>query len=132
MHYAYPVVLALHALATVFWAGASFALARTGGAQADALFRPMMGAAGVAILTGGYLFSIIGSGIFGHMQLALTIGGLCAVSAAALQAATLSNRADPRYRGGGGGPRAGHPAAVRIAAGLLAVTTVSMVVARHL
>ena len=40
------VVLGLHGLAGVFWAGATFVLARIGGAGADRLFAPMTGAGG--------------------------------------------------------------------------------------
>ncbi|MEN3375287.1 MAG: hypothetical protein V7604_642, partial [Hyphomicrobiales bacterium] len=49
------VTLVLHVLSGVFWAGSTFALARIGGNQADRFFRPQMGAAAVAIVTGGVL-----------------------------------------------------------------------------
>src|SRR5215831_7452178 len=47
--------LVLHVLSGVFWAGSTFALARTGGASAHQMLRPQMGAAVVALITGGPL-----------------------------------------------------------------------------
>lgn len=49
------VTLVLHVLSGVFWAGSTFTLARTGGTGAEKLFRPQMGAAVVAVLTGAVL-----------------------------------------------------------------------------
>ena len=42
------LTLVLHVLSGVFWAGTTFALARTGGNDAKQLFGPQMGAATVA------------------------------------------------------------------------------------
>ena len=53
MQIALVIALSLHVLSSVFWAGSSFTLARTGGLGGEKLFRPQMGAALVAILTGG-------------------------------------------------------------------------------
>jgi hypothetical protein len=50
------VALVLHVLSGVFWAGTTFALARTGGNQADLFFRPQMSAAAIAVVTGGVLW----------------------------------------------------------------------------
>ena len=49
------VTVALHVLTGVFWAGTTFALARTGAVSAASLFRPQMGAAAVAVIAGGVL-----------------------------------------------------------------------------
>ena len=49
------LIWVLHILSGVFWAGSTFALARTGATTADQLFRPQMGAAVVAVITGGVL-----------------------------------------------------------------------------
>jgi hypothetical protein len=46
------IALVLHILSGVFWAGSTFALAQTGAATANALFRPQMGAAVVTIGSG--------------------------------------------------------------------------------
>jgi len=45
MQIALIVTLVLHLSTGVFWAGTTFALARTGGNQADQLFKPQMAAA---------------------------------------------------------------------------------------
>ena len=47
------VALVLHVLSGVFWAGTTFALARTAGNQAALFFRAQMGAAAIAVVTGG-------------------------------------------------------------------------------
>ena len=52
MQIALIIALSLHILSAVFWAGTSFTLARTGGAGGEQLFRPQMGAAVIAVLTG--------------------------------------------------------------------------------
>jgi len=56
------VTLVLHVLSGVFWAGTTFALARTAGNQADLFFRPQMGAAAVAVATGGLLWFLLHDG----------------------------------------------------------------------
>lgn len=133
MQYAYAIALSVHALAAVFWAGASFALARTGGVGAEFLFRPQMGAAVIAVLSGGYLWRLAHAGAFSRMEQALAVGVLCALLAAGVQA-LVAGRAIGRLTKGDAlesSARARIATAQRIAAGLLAVTTVSMVVARY-
>src|SRR5437016_3456522 len=82
------IVLSLHVLAAVFWAGTTFALARAG-AGAAPLFRPQMGAATVAVLSGGYLFYALHRGGFGRAEQVLAAGALCAVAAAGVQGALV-------------------------------------------
>src|SRR5260370_3057815 len=65
MQIALIIALSLHILSSVFWAGTSFALARTGGVGGEQLFRPQMGAAVIAVLTGGYLGPPVHEGAFG-------------------------------------------------------------------
>jgi hypothetical protein len=133
VQHAYPIAISVHALATVFWAGTSFALARTGGAGADLLFRPQLGAAAFAILSGAYLWSLVHTGAFGRMEVILAIGIGSALLAGAIQA-LVAGRALGRLKRAEGDERSARAqvvAAQRIAAGLLAVTTISMVVARY-
>ena len=52
MHMLILVLIALHILAGVFWAGSTFAIVRSGGAGADTLFGPQMGAATLTVLAG--------------------------------------------------------------------------------
>jgi len=108
------VLLAVHALAGVFWVGSTFVLARTGGEGEGRLFRSQMGAATLVVLAGMGLGAILHPA--GPMEYTLGVGALCAVIAAGVQ----------------GGLRKSSPAlSQRIAAVLLAITVVCMVIARY-
>src|SRR3981189_1306386 len=97
MQIALIIALSLHVLASVFWAGTSFVLARTGGAGGEQLFRPQMGAAVVAVLTGGYLGHLVHAGAFGTAEQILLVGAFAAVVAAGVQGA-IGGRASKRLR----------------------------------
>lgn len=109
------VLIALHILAGVFWAGSTFTIARSGGAQAQALFGPQMGAATLTVLAGIGLWGILHRGAMGPMEHMLALGALCAIIAAGVQGATRKKN-----------PLKGQ----RIAAGLLAVAVICMAIAR--
>src|SRR5258708_37564259 len=81
------VTLVLHILSGVFWAGSTFALARTGAATADQLFRPQIGAAVVAVITGGVLWHLLHPSGVSTMGQILALGALRAVLAAGVQGA---------------------------------------------
>ena len=110
------ILLAVHILAGVFWAGSTFAVARSGGAGADALFRPQMGAATLAILAGIILWGLLHRGPEGPMEHTLAIGALCAIVAAGVQGAMRRKN-----------PLKGQ----RIAAALLGITVICMAIARY-
>jgi heme A synthase len=127
------IALSLHILASVFWAGTSFTLARTGGAGGEQLFRPQMGAAVIAVLTGGYLGHLVHGGSFGPAERVLAVGALAALVAAGVQGA-IGGRAVRSLRSGATDPAAARSRiaiAQRIAAALLAVTAVCMGAARY-
>jgi hypothetical protein len=127
------IILSFHVLAGVFWAGTTFGLARTGGAGAAELFRPQMGAATVAVLTGAYLWSQMVQGSLALGEKFLGAGVLCAIVAAGVQGA-IGGRAIRRLGGGTGDvaqTRSAIALAQRIAAGLLSVTVISMVASRY-
>jgi hypothetical protein len=109
------VLFAIHALAGVFWAGSTFALARAGGEGAGKFFRPQMGAATLTALAGVGLWAILHRGGHGPMEKTLAVGALCAVAAAGVQGALRRSPALSQ----------------RLAAVLLATTVVCMVVARY-
>lgn len=109
------VLMALHILTGVFWAGSTFAIVRSGGAGSEVLFGPQMASATVAILAGIGLWGILHRGGMGPMEHVLALGAVCAVAAAGAQGALRRKN-----------PLKGQ----RIAAGLLAITVVSMAVAR--
>jgi hypothetical protein len=118
------ITLSLHILSSVFWAGTSFTLARTGGIGGEQLFRPQMGAALIAVLSGGYLGHLVHAGSFGTAEQILAVGALCALIAAGVQGA-IGGRAIRSLRSGKAdeaGARSRIALAQRIAAALLAVT----------
>src|SRR5258708_18139636 len=126
------IALSLHVLASVFWAGRSFTLARTGGNGGEQLLRPQMGAAVIAVLTGGYLWRVGHAGAFGTAEHVLAGGIVCAIIAAGVQG-TVGRRA-PRMLSKGQSEEAARSrmaAAQRVAAGLLAVTVICMAAARY-
>jgi hypothetical protein len=111
------VLMGLHILAGVFWAGSTFAVVRSGGAGVEALFGPQMGAATITVLAGVGLWGILHRGAQGPMEHTLALGALCAIAAAGVQGATRRKN-----------PMKGQ----RIAAGLLAIAVLSMAVARYI
>src|SRR5437899_10967047 len=130
------ITLSLHVLSSVFWAGSSFTLARTGGAGGEQLIGPQMGAAVVTILTGAYLGHSVHAGMFGTAEQILAVGALAALVAAAVQGA-IGGRAIRSLRNGKADEadeadaRSRIAAAQRAAALLLAVTAVCMGAARY-
>ena len=133
MQIALIITLSLHILSSVFWAGTSFTLARTGGVGGELLFRPQMGAATIAVLSGGYLGHLAHAGSFGTAEQILAVGALAALVAAGVQGA-IGGRAIRSLRAGTAdetGARSRIATAQRIAAVLLAMTAVCMGAARY-
>jgi len=132
MQIALIIALSLHILSSVFWAGTSFTLARTGGVGGELLFRPQMGAATIAVLSGGYLGHLAHAGSFGPAEQLLAVGALAALVAAGVQGA-IGGGAIRSLRSGTdeAGARSRIAKAQRIAAALLAVTAVCMGAARY-
>jgi uncharacterized membrane protein len=133
MQIALIIALSLHILSSVFWAGTSFTLARNGGVGGEQLFRPQMGAAVIAVLSGGYLGHLAHAGAFGTAEKILAVGALAALVAAGIQGA-IGGRAIRSLRSGTAdeaGARSHIATAQRVAAALLAVTAVCMGAARY-
>jgi uncharacterized membrane protein len=134
MQTALVIALSLHVLSSVFWAGSSFALARTGGAAGEQLVFPQLGAATIAILTGGYLGHLVHAGNFGTTEQVLALGAVCALIAVGIQAA-IGPRAVFTLRRGTGdlaNVRSRIATAQRVAAGLLGITALCMGAARYI
>lgn len=110
------LLLVLHVLPGVYWAGSTFVLARSGGGGAERMFGAQMGAATLAILAGIGLMVLLHRGPQGPVEHTLGAGAVCAVAAAGVQGAL--RRRSPA-------------AAQRIAAGLLSITIICMVIARY-
>ena len=133
MQTALIIALSLHILSSVFWAGTSFTLARTAGVGGEQLYRPQMGAAVIAILSGGYLGHLVHSGGFGATEQVLMVGALAALLAAGVQGA-IGGRAIRSLHAGTAdetSARSRIATAQRLAAALLAVTAVCMGAARY-
>jgi hypothetical protein len=125
--------LSLHALAAVFWAGATFVLARNPDFGAEKWLRPQMIAALIVVLTGAYLWHLLHEGGFGPMEGVLAFGALSAIAAAGVQGALVGGSIR-RLRNGvlSKSEALGRIAlAERIAAGLIAMTIVCMVSSRY-
>jgi hypothetical protein len=122
----------VHVAASVFWAGSCFVLARPGASGAQALFRPQMVAATIAIFAGGGLWSMYRLSGFGHMVMILTVGAVCAIAAAGVQGALVGGTIRKMKAGALAEADARRTMALgnRIAAGLLAVTLITMVAAQ--
>ena len=123
------VTLVLHILTGVFWAGSTFALARTGAVSAAQLFRPQMGAAVVAVITGGVLWHLLHPSGFSTMEQVLALGAFGAVLAAGAQGALCGQLA----RNGEKDAQSKAQVALgnRIAAALLGLTVICMAAARY-
>ena len=128
------VTLVLHVLSGVFWAGTTFALAPTAGNQADLFFRPQMGAAAVAVATGGLLWFLLHSGPLGMQGHILALGALCALLAVGVQGVMGAPALGKLSAlGESEGSRLRHRLATgqRIAAVLLMITVTCMAAARY-
>ena len=123
------VITALHVLSSVFWAGST--LAHAGGVRAERLFRPQIGAAIVAVITGAALWHYLHEGSFGISEQILTTGAACAIIAAGIQ--VISTGSTLRRAGPVNSAQALRSIAMgqRAAAVLLAITFICMSVARY-
>jgi hypothetical protein len=126
-------ILGLHMLASLIWLLSSFILSRTKAAWSASLFRWQMLAATLAVLSGGWVWSIFLKGLFGPPEMILAGGAVCAVAAAGVQGALVGG-AVRRLRSGALSEEAAARKIVlgqRIGAGLLAVTLITMFAAPH-
>jgi hypothetical protein len=124
-------MISLHVLSAVFWAGTTFSLARTGGAQVTAFRWPQLGAALTAILTGAGLWDLLHADSFDSMEQVLAIGALCALIAAAVQLASGIFARSHRMSTEDSGQPLRDRVAQRAAAGLLAIAVICMAAARY-
>ncbi|MDX8438274.1 hypothetical protein [Mesorhizobium australafricanum] len=133
MQYVYIVVIGLHVVAGVFWAGTTVAVARDPEIKAERFFRPQMGAAGLAFLTGLLLWYFFHEGAFGSMEKVLALGILTALIAAGVQGALVGS-ASRQLAGADTATqtelRAKMTRGERIAGGLLVITVFCMATAK--
>lgn len=126
MDYVPIVLVAIHAMTGVFWAGATGAMANLKGAMAERLFPAQMGSAGAAIVAGILLFAFY-RGFSGSTSDWILITGV----AAAIVALILQIAMVGPVRGTGDAARPRMALANRIAAGLLSLTVATMVIAKY-
>jgi hypothetical protein len=127
------IAIALHVTSAVFWAGTTFTLARTGGTRGEFLFKPQMGAATVAVLSGAWLWSLAHRGQFGATEKVLALGILCAFIAVGVQGAVGGKavRQLAHNELAEAPARAKIAFAQRTAAALLLVTVLCMAISRY-
>jgi hypothetical protein len=128
------VTLVLHFLSGVFWAGTTFALARTGANQTDQFFRPQMGAAVIVAATGGLLWYLVHPGSFGTTEQILAVGVFCAFVAAGVHGVSGGSALRRlSIAGESEASRLRHRVATgqRVAAAFLMLTVTCMAVARY-
>ena len=127
------IALSLHVLAAVFWAGGTFVLARLGGVGGPRLRAPMLGAAVMTILTGGYLWHAGHGAAFGRPEKVLVVGIACALLAFIVQVGVGARTRWQLARGAlpEAAAQARMAVVARLAAGLLAITVICMAAARY-
>ncbi|TPI33916.1 hypothetical protein FJW08_04110 [Mesorhizobium sp. B3-2-1] len=133
MQYVYIVVIGLHVMAGVFWAGTTIAVARDPDIRAERFFRPQMGAAVLAFLTGLLLWYFFHEGAFGPMEKVLALGILTALIAAGVQGALVGSASRQLADADAATPtelRAKMTRGERIAGGLLVITVLCMATAK--
>jgi hypothetical protein len=133
VHWVLVAALSIHVLAGVFWAGSTFAVARTDGGGFERLLGPQTGAAAVAVLSGGYLWHLLHEGALGRAEHILAIAGGTAIVALAVQGLVtgLALRAVRRRVIEDAVANSRVAIAYRAAAVLLALTVVGMAAARY-
>jgi hypothetical protein len=127
------VALVLHVVSGVFWAGSTFALARSKAPHDREFLRPQLGAAVVAIVTGALLWYLLHRGSEGASEHVLATGAVFAFIAAGIQIVTgLSGRVLAGV-GGLDGAQAANRSLIgqRLAAACLLVTVICMATARY-
>ncbi|MDX8450111.1 hypothetical protein [Mesorhizobium captivum] len=133
MQYVYIVVIGLHVMAGVFWAGTTIAVARDPEIKAERFIRPQLGASGVVFLTGLLLWYFFHEGAFGSMEMVLALGIATALIAAGVQGAVVAS-ASRQLAGTDAATqtqlRAKMTRGERIAGGLLVITVLCMATAR--
>ena len=126
MDYVPIVLVAIHAMSGVFWAGSTGAMANLKGALAEKIFPFQIGSAGAAILVGILLFAFY-RGFSGSTSDWILITGIIAAAIALIVQVALIAPA----RGSGEAARPRMALANRIAAGLLSLTVATMVIAKY-
>lgn len=133
MQYVYIVVLGLHVLTGVFWAGTTITLARVPEIKAEKFLPLQMRAAGIVMVTGALLWYFFHGAYFGSMEITLAIGIVAAFAAAGVLSMVVRSAAGKLAAADASEEarlRAQMAKGQRIAAGLLVLTVICMAIAR--
>jgi hypothetical protein len=133
MDYVPIVLVAIHAMSGVFWAGSTGAMANLKGAMGERIFPFQMGSAGVAIIAGIVLFAFY-RGFSGSTSDWILITGIAAATVAVVVQAVLISPARAELARATSTEAQARPRiarANRIAAGLLSLTVATMVIAKY-
>jgi len=128
------LTLGLHMAGALFWLVSSLALGfGRNPAASRPLFRVQMGAATVAVFSGGGLWQMLHAGGFGPGEAVLAVGAVLAIAAAGVQGAMVGGPARRLSPGDGPDSPLGRKVLTgqKVAAGLLAVAFVCMVAERY-
>ena len=126
MDYVPIILVAVHAMSGVFWAGSTGAMANLKGELAEKIFPFQMGSAGAAIIAGILLFALYRGYSGSTSDWILIVGIIAATIALIVQLALIAPA-----RGSGEAARPRMALANRIAAGLLSLTVAAMVIAKY-
>ena len=126
MDYVPIILVAIHAMSGVFWAGSTGAMANLKGALAEKIIPFQMGSAGAAILAGILLFAFYRGFSGSTSDWILITGIIAAIIALIVQVAFIAPA-----QGSGEVARPRMALANRIAAGLLPLTVATMVIAKY-
>ena len=125
-------LVVVHAVAAVFWMSTSGAVARAKGQGAEILFPRQMGAALIAVLTGGFLWGQLHAGGVGAYEMILGGGAALAVLAWVVQGAMVGTSLGKLKTANADAARKTMAGANRIAMGLLGLCFICMIVARFI
>jgi hypothetical protein len=130
---AFPLILVLHVLGAAFWFGSTATVARLNGERAEQLFLPQMGAAILAIATGATLAAWLPLQGLPHLRFALLLGAGCALAALLVQLSLVGGARVALQKADAAVAVLKRRMAMgeRIAAGLLALTLISMTAMRY-
>jgi hypothetical protein len=126
MDYVPIVLVAVHAMTGVFWAGSTGAMANLKGELAEKIFPFQMGSAGAAVVAGILLFAFYRGFSGSTSDWILIVGIVAAIIALIVQIALIAPA-----RGSGEAARPRMALANRIGAGLLSLTVAAMVIAKY-
>jgi hypothetical protein len=129
------IVVALHVLPAVFWAGSTFVLARAGGVGAESLAYPQLGSAAATVIMGAVLWNLTHGQSFETAEQILAVGAASALVALGVQAGVAlpaARRLANDKSADTGGLRNRVALGQRLAAGLLVIAILCMALARYI